>query len=116
LAASLADAWQVVYEVALRAGGDPGFPGLIGPSSPPPPTRPRRVALLETEGWASASPDARAALQAACARLRASDIAVVTRADDAGVSAFEESVAAGLALARRINAYESRWPLNTYSA
>ena len=55
LAASLSDAWQVVYEIAVRAGGDPGFPGLDGPPSPPAPVQPRRLALLETEGWAEAS-------------------------------------------------------------
>ena len=30
LAANLADAWQIAYEIALRAGGDPGYPGLHG--------------------------------------------------------------------------------------
>src|SRR5580704_16329200 len=32
LAASLDEAWQVAYEIAQRAGGDPGFPGLYGPA------------------------------------------------------------------------------------
>ena len=71
LAASLADAWQVVYEIALRAGGDPGFPGLVGPSAVPAPAMPRRLALLETEGWLSASDEAKAQLGDAVARLRA---------------------------------------------
>jgi len=116
LAASLDDAWQVTYEVAIRAGGDPGFPGLIGPPSPPAPVQPRRLAMLETEGWAAASADAKARLKDACERLRARGIIVVTRADHAGVAAFEDAIAAGLALARRINAWECRWPLNTYRA
>jgi Asp-tRNA(Asn)/Glu-tRNA(Gln) amidotransferase A subunit family amidase len=33
LAASLPDAWQVAFEISHRAGGDPGFPGLYGPST-----------------------------------------------------------------------------------
>ncbi len=32
LAVTLADAWQVAYEIAVRAGGDPGHPGLSGPA------------------------------------------------------------------------------------
>ena len=32
LAATLEDAWQVAYEIAVRAGGDPGYPGLFGPA------------------------------------------------------------------------------------
>ena len=33
LATTLEDAWQVAYEIAVRAGGDPGYPGLFGPAS-----------------------------------------------------------------------------------
>ena len=35
LAASLEDAWLVAVNIAARAGGDPGYPGLQGPSEPP---------------------------------------------------------------------------------
>src|SRR5215216_6732999 len=51
LAANLEDGWQVAYEIAVRAGGDPGFPGLFGPDKAPAPQKPRRLALLETAGW-----------------------------------------------------------------
>jgi Asp-tRNA(Asn)/Glu-tRNA(Gln) amidotransferase A subunit family amidase len=56
IAASLPEAWQVAYEIARRAGGDPGCPGLYGPATPPAPARPRQLALLETDGWADATP------------------------------------------------------------
>ena len=55
LAATLEDAWQVAYEIAMRAGGDPGYPGLFGPASAPAPVKPRRLVFLETAGWATAS-------------------------------------------------------------
>jgi Asp-tRNA(Asn)/Glu-tRNA(Gln) amidotransferase A subunit family amidase len=35
IAASLPEAWQVAYEIVKRTGGDPGFPGLYGPATPP---------------------------------------------------------------------------------
>jgi Asp-tRNA(Asn)/Glu-tRNA(Gln) amidotransferase A subunit family amidase len=114
LAASLEDAWQVVYEIAIRAGGDPGFPGLVGPSAAPAPAKPRRLALLETEGWGEASADARDNLAEAVARLRGHGIEIVGRADHAGVAVAEQALDGGLALSRRINAWECRWPLNTY--
>ncbi len=114
LAASLEDAWQVVYEIAIRAGGDPGFPGLAGPPAAPAPAKPRRVALLETEGWAGASAGARDSLAEAVAQLRGRGIEVVDRAGHAGVAAVERACDGALALARRINTWESRWPLNTY--
>src|SRR5438445_13235632 len=47
IAASLPEAWQVAYEIAERAGGDPGFPGLYGPATPPAPLQPRKLAVLE---------------------------------------------------------------------
>ena len=69
IAASLPEAWQVAYEIARRAGGDPGCPGLYGPATPPAPARPRQLALLETDGWADATPGARKALDEALGRL-----------------------------------------------
>ena len=43
LAASLEDAWLVAVNIAARAGGDPGYPGLQGPPEPPPPRAPSRA-------------------------------------------------------------------------
>src|SRR5947208_63890 len=62
LAATLEDAWQVAYEIAARAGGDPGYPGLFGPATCPAPSKPRRLAFLETKGWAAASGGGKAAM------------------------------------------------------
>jgi Asp-tRNA(Asn)/Glu-tRNA(Gln) amidotransferase A subunit family amidase len=46
LAATLADAWQVMIEIVSRAGGDPGYPGLAGPPTLPEMRRPRTVVFL----------------------------------------------------------------------
>src|SRR5947199_3791967 len=59
LAASLPEAWVVAYEIAQRAGGDPGYPGLYGPAMPPAAARPNRLAVLETDGWTLATPGAK---------------------------------------------------------
>src|SRR5215468_10516261 len=59
LAADLGDAWQVAREIAVRAGGDPGYPGLYGPDRAPPPHQPQRLAALDTPGWQVAEPGAR---------------------------------------------------------
>ena len=68
LAATLPDAWQVAYEIAQRVGGDAGTPGLIGPERAPAPVKPRRLAFLETSGWAVASETAKASMQDALRR------------------------------------------------
>jgi Asp-tRNA(Asn)/Glu-tRNA(Gln) amidotransferase A subunit family amidase len=114
LAASLEDAWLVATAIATRVGGDPGYPGVQGPSEPPPLSRPRRLALLETNGWAVAAPDARAALEAAAAQLAAAGVEIASRRDDPNLAALETAIADAEPLTRRINAWEGRWPLNTY--
>ena len=114
LAATLDDAWQVASEIAVRAGGDPGYPGLVGPLRMPPAAKPRRLVFLETGGWQVASSDAKQALQGLLARLSSIGIDIVTRQSDKLVGALEDAIVNARALSARINAWESRWPLNTY--
>jgi Asp-tRNA(Asn)/Glu-tRNA(Gln) amidotransferase A subunit family amidase len=114
LAASLADAWAVAYAIAARAGGDPGYPGLVGPPEPAAARRPRALAVFETAGWQAASAEARAALETAVERLAAAGARVLRRAADPDVEAVEAAIADAFGLTRRINAWEWRWPLNTY--
>lgn len=64
-AGSAQDMWQVAIEIALRAGGDPGQPGLYGASVPPAPARPGRLVVLHGEGWAKTG-RRRARLSTAC--------------------------------------------------
>ncbi|TMJ26776.1 MAG: amidase, partial [Alphaproteobacteria bacterium] len=111
---TLEDAWQVAYEIAARAGGDPGYPGLYGPSSAPAQHKPRRVAMLETLGWSAASSGAKEAMGDAVARCRAAGIEVITRQSHPKVDAVEGAIAQARAITMRLNAWEWRWPLNTY--
>ena len=114
IAATLAEAWQLAYEMAVRVGGDPGFGGLAGPAQAPAPARPRRLAVIETAGWALASADAKAALEDALKRLAAAGVELRDRRSDPKVAAVEAAVANARKNSMEINAWESRWPLNTY--
>jgi Asp-tRNA(Asn)/Glu-tRNA(Gln) amidotransferase A subunit family amidase len=114
LAATLEDAWQVAYEIAIRAGGDPGYPGLFGPSHAPAPHKPARVAFLETLGWGTASSGAKAAINDALARCRAAGIEVRTRESHSKIAAVETAIREARAITMRLNAWEWRWPLNSY--
>ena len=114
LATTLEDAWQVAYEIAVRAGGDPGYPGLFGPASMPQPRKPRRLAFVETAGWGVASPDAKQGMADALARFKAAGIEVLTRQSHSQLAVVEAAIAQARPLSMRINAWESRWPLNTY--
>ena len=116
LAASLADAWAVAYEISQRVGGDPGFPGLYGPATCPAPLKPRRLAVLETDGWAVATPAAKAAFAEASAKLKSAGVALVSRHDNEKIAAVEDAISGARELSHDIIAWESRWPLNTYRA
>jgi Asp-tRNA(Asn)/Glu-tRNA(Gln) amidotransferase A subunit family amidase len=109
LAATLPDAWQVAHEIAQRVGGDAGTPGLMGPERAPAPVKPRRLAFLETSGWAVASEAAKTSMQDALRRLSEAGVEIRTSADDADVSAIETELADAFTLSNRINSFETRW-------
>ena len=114
LAASLGEAWCVARAISARVGGDPGCDGLSGPPELPAARRPRSIALLQTAGWARAS-TAREALMREIARLEAAGMVVREQQDDRGIAELEDLIVDAMSLSRKINAWESRWPLNTYA-
>ena len=115
LAASLAETWTVAREISARAGGDPGFPGVSGPVELPSARTPRRIALLETAGWQRATEEAKQALRRARRTLAAAGIEIVDRTSDPAIEAVEGAIANAWSLSMDINAWEGRWPLNTYA-
>ena len=115
IAATLAEAWSVAREISARAGGDPGYPGVMGPMALPAAVKPRTVVMLETAGWPKATDEAKAALAEACGRMKAAGIAVVDRHSNDTVAAAEDAISECHPLSMRINTWEGRWPLNTYA-
>jgi Asp-tRNA(Asn)/Glu-tRNA(Gln) amidotransferase A subunit family amidase len=115
LAASLEELWLVARTLSSRAGGDPGFPGLSGPQGAPPARRPAAVAVLRTDGWATVDREAADAFAQAQERLRRAGVRLLTRGDAPAVAAVEDAIRGAMSLSRAINAWESRWPLNTYA-
>ena len=116
LAASLTEAWAVAYEISRRAGGDPGYPGLYGPSTCPAPSQPRQLAVLETDGWAVATSGAKEAFAEASAKLKSAGVTLVSRYENEKIRVVEDAIHDARELSHDIIAWESRWPLNTYRA
>src|SRR5439155_907754 len=106
----------VARAIALRAGGDPGYPGLSGPIELPAARQPRRLALLETAGWPEAAAAAKQALAEAHQRLQTAGIEVIDRTSHDAIAALETAIAEARPLSMAINAWEGRWPLNTYAS
>lgn len=115
IGATLADTWTVLRAIADRAGGDPGHVGLSGDVDFAERTKPLQLAVLETAGWSATSEGARDAFAGVKQRLQEHGVQVLGRADDRGIETVEQAVAEALPLTRAINAWEGRWPLNTYA-
>jgi Asp-tRNA(Asn)/Glu-tRNA(Gln) amidotransferase A subunit family amidase len=114
IGATLADTWLVLRAIADRAGGDPGFVGLQGDANFATRLRPR-LGILQTGGWSLTSEGARKAFAEAKTRLAKTGIEVKGRAEDSDIEAVEQAIADAQALTLSINAWEGRWPLNTYA-
>lgn len=114
IAATLADAWAVLRAIADRTGGDPGHPGLYGPQEMPVASVPSVLTVLQTPGWSEATDTAKSAFEATMTRLSSAGVLIKTRHTDAAVEAAELAISRAMFLTRKINAWESRWPLNTY--
>ncbi|MEM7250647.1 MAG: amidase [Pseudomonadota bacterium] len=113
-AASLTDMWHVAFEIAQRAGADPGYPGLYGPGQVAPPTAPRSLIALETEGWVECDAKTRNTYQALLARIEAYGVRLLRREDWPQTEIFERTIANSLALCRLLCSYEMRWALRGY--
>lgn len=143
IAATLEESWIVARTISARIGGDPGHPGLAGPLEAPAARMPRAIAVLETAGWGrtdeasaralrearelrgvavpegagtgSASEDAKQAMQKVRRMLKAAGVRLIDRDNHEAVAAAESAIAAASRLTTGINAWEGRWPLNTYA-
>ena len=114
IGATLADVWTVLRAMADRSGGDPGFVGLAGDVDFTARNKPARIGVLQTGGWGATSEGARQAFDAARRKL-AVGVEVRGRADDRDIEDAEKMMADALPVTMAINAWEGRWPLNTYA-
>jgi Asp-tRNA(Asn)/Glu-tRNA(Gln) amidotransferase A subunit family amidase len=115
IGATLADAWMVLRAIADRAGGDPGYAGLVGDADLSGRANPARIAILQTGGWGATTEGARKAFAAVREQIAKSGIDIHSREDDPDIEAVEKAIADSLTLTQAINAWEGRWPLNTYA-
>jgi Asp-tRNA(Asn)/Glu-tRNA(Gln) amidotransferase A subunit family amidase len=108
-AGCIEDMWQVAIEIARRAGGDPGRPGLFGPVSVPPAAKPECLIVLESAGWAALDAASRTAFESLLENLRRAGITLLRRKDHPWIEALEASIANANEIANNITAWENRW-------
>jgi Asp-tRNA(Asn)/Glu-tRNA(Gln) amidotransferase A subunit family amidase len=115
LAATLNELWLVAREISARVGGDPGCHGLSGPRQPPAARQPKALAVLHTAGFAALDPEGERMFREYRDRLARQGVRLLTHGNTPAVAEAENAIRDAGSLARKINAWESRWPLNTYA-
>ncbi len=108
---SVKDMWETAAEIAVRAGGDPGYPGLQGSLNLPEASKPRRLVALETEGWARADASARTLFEQSLEKIAGAGIQIIRRADSPLVEVLERAIQEASALSMRLISWEQRWSL-----
>ncbi|MEO8104404.1 MAG: amidase [Betaproteobacteria bacterium] len=108
-AGCIEDMWQVAMEIARRAGGDPGKPGLFGPATPPEAVKPQTLIMLESAGWSTLDDATRGAFESLLEALARSGITLLRRKDHAWVEALEQAIVKSADIANSITAWENRW-------
>jgi Asp-tRNA(Asn)/Glu-tRNA(Gln) amidotransferase A subunit family amidase len=116
IGATVADVWGLITTITARTGGDPGYVGVSGTVKFAGAPKPKRLAILETGGWGATTEGSRKAFEGARDKLKAAGVEPKSRADDPDLEAAEKLLVDALLLTQSINAFEGRWPLNTYAA
>ncbi|MDO0929655.1 amidase [Streptomyces sp. TG1A-8] len=109
VAACPEDMWQVAIEIARRAGGDPGWPALRGPSVPPPARKPLTLGVMETEGWGRLDERSREAFERVVLQIESCGVTVLRRCDEPLLERFEQTLTGATELTNLILAREHLW-------
>lgn len=111
MAGALEDLWEAACEISRRVGGDPGFPGMPHTDGLPEGRPPRKLAMLQTDGWRKASQGARRAFEDKVDAMRKAGVQVDGRGDDEQIEAFEALIHDAMELTWRVMSWELRWPV-----
>ena len=108
-AGCIEDMWQVAIEIANRAGGDRGWPGLQGPSTTPAPHKPSRLIVLETQGWEALDESSKQGFSTVLEQLSELGVKLLRRRDHPLVEALECAISDAAAVCNSITGWENRW-------
>ena len=108
-AGCIEDMWQIAIEIAERAGGDRGCPGLFGPRHPPATHKPERLIVLETAGWEGLDAASKSAFERFLRDLEGKGVRLIRRASHPLVEKLEAAIANASAICSAITAWENRW-------
>jgi Asp-tRNA(Asn)/Glu-tRNA(Gln) amidotransferase A subunit family amidase len=108
-AGCIEDMWQVAIEIARRAGGDRGYPGLFGPPTAPAAVQPERLLVLETEGWTVLDDASKSGFETLLENLQRAGVTLLHRSQHPWSEALEQAIGNASAVCSAITGWENRW-------
>jgi Asp-tRNA(Asn)/Glu-tRNA(Gln) amidotransferase A subunit family amidase len=108
-AGCIEDMWITAIEIAKRAGGDRGYPGLVGPSATPSATHPTRLLVLEGDGWKILDDASKSAFETLLNNLSDAGVEILRRADNPACEDLESAVEGAGGICSAITSWENRW-------
>jgi Asp-tRNA(Asn)/Glu-tRNA(Gln) amidotransferase A subunit family amidase len=115
LGGSLTDVWEAAHHIGNTAGGDPGYPALLGARQLLPPRRPRRLVRQYTSGWSKTDEASQQAFAAFLRGLEAEGVEILEAAQVPALREYEYATTRTPEFFFDLMTFELRWPLRLWA-
>ena len=115
LGGTLTDVWESAHHIGNTAGGDPGYPALLGARELLPPQRPKRLVRQYTSGWLKTHEASQQALAAFLRSLEAEGVEILEPSQVPALREYEDVTTRTPEFFFDLMTFELRWPLRLWA-
>jgi Asp-tRNA(Asn)/Glu-tRNA(Gln) amidotransferase A subunit family amidase len=115
LGGTLTDVWESAHHIGNTAGGDPGYPALLGARELLPPQRPKRLVRQYTSGWLKTDEASQQALAAFLRSLEAEGVEILEPSQVPALREYEDVTTRTPEFFFDLMTFELRWPLRLWA-
>jgi Asp-tRNA(Asn)/Glu-tRNA(Gln) amidotransferase A subunit family amidase len=115
LGGTLTDVWEAAHHIGKTAGGDPGYPALLGAGELLPARRPQRLVRQYTSGWSKTDATSQEAFAAFLQALAADGIEILEPAGAPELGEYEDATTRTPEFFFDLMTFELRWPLRLWA-
>jgi Asp-tRNA(Asn)/Glu-tRNA(Gln) amidotransferase A subunit family amidase len=115
LGGTLTDVWEAAHHIGNTAGGDAGYPALLGARELLSPRRPQRLVRQYTSGWPKTDPASQEAFGALLRSLEAKGVEILEPAHSPALRNYEDVTARTPEFFFDLMTFELRWPLRLWA-
>jgi Asp-tRNA(Asn)/Glu-tRNA(Gln) amidotransferase A subunit family amidase len=115
LGGTLTDVWEAAQHIGKTAGGDPGYPALLGARELLPARRPQRLVRQYTSGWPKTDAASQEAFAAFLRALAADGIEILEPAAVPALGEYEDATTRTPEFFFDLMTFELRWPLRLWA-